>query len=582
MKILHVDLTAKTVSEEKVADDLLELYIGGRGLGARLLFDAIPTGIDPLGAENPLIFLAGPLTGSVVPTSGRLSLTTKSPLTGTIFDANAGGRFGAFLRRLGLFGLIITGKADRPVYLSVKDGGAAIEEAGELWGMDVHSTVERLKLEGARSVAAIGPAGERLVRFASIVIDGGRAFGRGGVGAVMGSKNLKAVALEKGANKTVDVGHNGFDFFVHEARKLISTHPITSQALPEFGTAMLVRIVNRAGAFPSRNFTTATFDGADSISGEAISNKLLKRKSACYGCPIACGRHTRTPRAEGEGPEYETVWALGANLGISDIELIAEANYLCNSLGLDTISTGAVIATAMELAEMGSAGFPLRFGDGEGLLEAIEKIALRDGYGAELAEGAQRLADSYGIPQAAVQVKGQELPAYDPRALRGQALALGTSNRGGCHLRANMLGYELLGAPKMIPKAATRGKAGLVIVLQHLFAVLDSLIMCKFSAFALNEEHYARLLSSATGREVESQELLLIGERIWNLERLFNAAEGFSREDDYLPERVRPEGYEEMLEEYYRFRGWSDSGLPSEDKLTRLGLEQEGRRVQGV
>ena len=565
---------------------MLEKYIGGRGLGTHLLAESLAPGIDPLSPENPLIFLSGPLTGTGAPTSGRISLSTKSPLTGTIFDANVGGRFGARLRLHGLDGLIVVGKSDRPVCLTVDANKADVVGAEDLWGLDAQSAAGRLERDGVRSCAAIGPAGENLVKFSSIIVDGGRAFGRGGVGAVMGSKNLKAIAVmgpREGQFETVTKPQLEddilFKFFVYEAKKLLKANPITSKALPEFGTAVLVTILNRAGAFPAKNFSTSTFEAADEISGEAIAKEILERRSACYGCPVACGRRTKTSRSSGEGPEYETVWALGANLGISDLETITEANYLCNRYGLDTISSGGVLATAMELSEKGLADFPLAFGRADGVLEAIEKIARREGYGEELADGAAALAERYGAPEAALHVKGQELPAYDPRVLKGQALALATSNRGGCHLRANMLGYEVLGVPKMVPKGAAEGKAGLVIVLQHLFAVLDSLIACKFSAFALNEEHYARLLSAATGMDVEAQELLAIGERIWNLERLFNLREGFAREDDDLPERVKPDGFGEMLDEYYRFRGWTAEGVPTKEKLHRLGLADLADRM---
>ncbi|MHB0976701.1 MAG: aldehyde ferredoxin oxidoreductase family protein [Candidatus Aquicultorales bacterium] len=572
-EVLRINLTDRTWKAENVDPELEERFIGGRGLGAWYLTEMTERGLDPLSPGNPLIFLAGPLTGTSAPTSGRISLTTKSPLTGTITDANAGGRFGARLRFLGWDGLIVTGRSDVPVYLSVTKGGVEIRDAADLWGLDTDSVSGRLSEEGFRSHAAIGPAGENLVKFASIIVDGGRAFGRGGVGAVMGSKNLKAVALG-GAGSNPDVGDEGlFDFFVYEAKKHIAANPITSQALPMFGTAMLVNIMNGIGAFPGRNFTSSTFDGARNLSGEAIASSILERKTACYSCPIACGRKTATSSQNGEGPEYETVWALGANLGIEDLEAVAEANYACNRLGIDTISMGVVIGTAMELASAGQADFPLRFGSTDNLLEAVEKTAARTDYGLELAEGSRHLALKHGNPKASLQVKGQELPAYDARVLRGQALALATSNRGGCHLRGNMLGYEVLGVPKMVDKESTGGKAGLVIVLQHLFAVLDSLIMCKFSGFALNEEHYARLLSAVTGRKVESQELLEIGERIWNLEKLYNLREGFTRADDALPERAKPEGFDEMLDEYYRFRGWDKNGTPGSRKLLQLGLQ---------
>ncbi|MCL4499826.1 MAG: aldehyde ferredoxin oxidoreductase family protein [Chloroflexi bacterium] len=574
--ILRVDLSTGTVGTQGVDRSLVERYIGGRGLGAHFLTQWQVPGTDPLGPDNPLIFLTGPLTGTNAPTSGRISLTTKSPLTGSIFDANAGGQFGARLSQLDITGLIVTGKASGPIYLLLSPDGIEIRDAAVLWGLDVPATGEELRKAGAVSHAVIGQAGERLVKFSSIVVEGGRAFGRGGVGAVMGSKNLKAIAVTgTPAKHKVQLNDEGlFDFFVYEANKIISANPITSQALPQFGTAMLVNLMNRAGAFPARNFQSSSFEDAAKLSGEAITKRILERRSACYGCTIACGRKTKTARSSGEGPEYETVWALGANLGIADLEAVAEANYLCNRYGLDTISTGVTIAAAMELASSGAADFPLAFGKSETVFDAIEKIARREDYGAELAEGSRAVAAAYNKPEVALQVKGQELPAYDPRVLKGQALALATSNRGGCHLRGNMLGYEVLGVPKMVSKATLRGKAGLLIVLQHLFAVLDSLVMCKFSAFALNEEHYARMLSAASGLQVEAQELLEIGERIWNLERLFNIREGFTREDDRLPSRVVPDGFEGMLDEYYRFRGWDGDGVPSPEKLARLGLRE--------
>ncbi|MDP2181661.1 MAG: aldehyde ferredoxin oxidoreductase family protein [Actinomycetota bacterium] len=580
-KLLYVDLAARTTRVEPLAEEMARQFIGGRGLGARLLWDLMPPGTDPLAPEAPLIFATGPLTGTKAPTSGRFSLTGRSPLTGTILDTNCGGAFGVRLKAAGFDALVVTGRAEEPTVVRIDSGGVAFETAGELWGAGVAaSTTALIGDTRATSVALIGAAGENLVKLATIMVDGKRALGRGGMGAVMGSKNLKAI-VASGEGRPAVARPDDLDFFLYEVNKTLSANPVTSRALPAFGTAMLVGVLGKRGLMPADNFRAAAGEMAESLSGERLAEEFLVRRSGCWGCPIQCGRQTKTAHGEGHGPEYETIWALGANLGIGDLETVVELNYLCNELGLDTISTGGTVACAIELAEAGAAPGPTR-GDGAAVEAAIRALSARDGdLGEQMAEGSRALAVAHGMPDAAMQVKGLELPAYDPRGMQGQGLGYATSNRGGCHLRGNMVGFEVLGTPKLVDRDAVGGKAGLLIVAQHLGAVLDSLSLCKFSSFALSEEHYARLLTAVTGIEVGGQDLLRAGERIWNLERAFNLREGITAADDRLPARLLedPNAAGEvvdlvpMLAEYYRFRGWDESGVPTSRKLAQLDLE---------
>lgn len=591
-KILDIDLTTHSIEVKGLPLDLAQKYLGGRGLGARLVWDSVPPTTDPLSPKNILVFATGPLTATQAPATGRASLSTKSPLTGTIHDSNVGGSFGVKLKQAGYDALIIRGKAHKPVYLSLSKNGVEIKEVPELWGKDTFFTLKALKQGDNSSVICIGPAGENLVRYAAIIADGRRAFGRGGVGAVMGSKNLKAIVVE-GSKKPRIADPEQFDFVVYEARKQIKANPITSKGLPQFGTSMLVNILNEIGAFPTRNYQEPYFEGAENISGEALERLLFKR-TACWGCPIGCGREIKIGEEVVHGPEYETIWAFGAACGIDDLETIVKANLLCNELGLDTISTGATIACAMELSQQGLLNERLSFGDAALLPEIIKKIAYRQGIGDLLAEGSKRLAERCGAPEVAMQVKGLELPAYDPRGMKGQGLAYATSNRGGCHLRANMLGPEVLGAPKLVDRFATSGKAGIVIVIQNSWAAADSLVVCVFATFAISDEYFARLLTAALGKEYKAQDLQRIGERIYNLERLYNLRAGFTRKDDTLPSRILEQPHvkgpssgqkvelQKMLEEYYRFRGWDADGKPTAKKLAELGLLEEDQNVPGI
>lgn len=587
-RVVRVDLSSGEIKEETFDAEVWRRFLGGRGFGAKVLWDELKPGLDPFSPDNRLIFAVGPLTGTTAATSGRASVSTKSPLTGTITDANTGGKFGVIFKKAGLDALIIQGKAPKPVYILVSDERIEVKDASDLWGKDTEQTTNLLlEREGSRcSVACIGPAGENLVRFAAIMNEKYRAFARGGVGAVMGSKNLKAVVARGG--RTVEIADKGrMKFVTYEANKWLRAHPITSKGLPEFGTSVIVNIMNEAGVFPSYNFRQNMFERAEEVSGEAIAEKILVKKTGCWGCIIQCARYTRVNGDEGEGPEYETNWALGPNCGISDLRVITQANYLCNRLGIDTISAGGTLSCAMEMTELGYYDAGIRFGEGEKLIEYLRKIAYRDGIGDELAEGSLRFATKHGHPELSMTVKGQELAAYDPRGAQGQGLAYATTNRGGCHLRGGyLIGRELLGVPRMIDRFSPVGKGSHTAILQNLGAALDSLVVCRFSAFALNEIVWGRLLTAVTGIQYEPEDVMECGDRVFNIERMFNVREGFSRKDDTLPPRLLKEPapmgpakgrvveLDRMLDEFYEFRGWDENGVPKPETLKRLGLEE--------
>ncbi|MDP2918685.1 MAG: aldehyde ferredoxin oxidoreductase family protein [Dehalococcoidia bacterium] len=587
-KIARVNLGTGQVTVQELPRELATNYLGGRGFGVRFLYDEVGPSVEPLSPGNSLIFASGPLTGTKAPTGGRFSVSTRSPLTGTVVDSNSGGKWGVRFKGTGYDALIITGKAARPVWLFIDEAGVTVNDASKLWGLDVEATTDSLLGQVAKpamaSVACIGPAGENMVRFASIINDRSRAVGRGGVGAVMGSKNLKAI-VASGNRKPAVADAEGLEFIVYESQKALKQSPITAIGLPRYGTAGIVHIMNKMGAFPTRNFTDCTFEHADEVSGEALRKRLFVKQTACWGCPIGCTRVTKTKHSKGEGPEYESLWALGPECGIHDLEVIAEANYLCNRLGLDTISTGVTIGCLMELVNRGIVKEGVHFGDAGALLALIEDIAHRRGLGDAMAEGSRRFAEKYGAPECAMQVKGLELPAYEPRAMGAQGLAFATSNRGGCHLRGNMLNPEILGVPKLVDRFGSQDNVGLLIYHQHLAAAFDALGVCKFAGYANSDEHLARMLSAVTGIQFASQDLHLIGERIWNLERLYNLREGFTCKDDTLPRRLLEEPLKQgpakgrvvnlapMLAEYYRFRSWNAEGVPTKEKLKQLGLE---------
>lgn len=591
-KLLVVDLTSGEISMQPLDREMARLFIGGRGLGARLLWDLVGPEVEPLSPENALIIATGPMTGTGFQTSNRFSVTTKSPQTGTVLDANSGGTWGMRFKRTGYDALIVKGRAPHPVWLEITPGGAALKDASHLWGQTVPQASEALGQDkNRRNVLCIGPAGENLVRFAAIMNDVSRSAARGGVGAVMGSKNLKAIVVE-GDLRVDFADKDRFRFIQYEATKMLKANPVTSQALPEFGTPVMMNILNGLGALPTRNFQQTFFEHAEAISGEAITDQILVDNDACWACPIGCTRVTQTSRAKGEGPEYESAWAFGAACGVPDLETIAEANYLCNELGLDTISAGSTIACAMELAERGLLDSDLRFGRADLLLETVEAMAYRRGLGDLLAEGSYRVAARCGAPELSMSVKKLEMPAYDARGMQGQGLLFATSNRGACHMRGNMLGLEALGLPKLIDRLQVQGKASYVILNQNSNSIQDSLVACKFANIAVADEYFARALTALTGIEFPTGEMIRAGERIWTLERLYNLREGFTRADDTLPPRLLTEPatgnsagevnhLEPMLEEYYRARGWTTEGVPRPAKLAELGLaELAGEMLQ--
>ncbi|MBC7114492.1 MAG: aldehyde:ferredoxin oxidoreductase [Archaeoglobi archaeon] len=594
-KILRVDLTSGSVKDEIIPEEICRKFVGGRGLAEKILWDELKPGIDPLSPENILIFMTGPLEGTRMPTSGRFHVVTKSPQTGGIGDSNCGGDFGPKLRAAGYDGVVVTGRAEKPVYIWIDNGKVEIRDASHLWGRGVWDTEDMIMEEiGDKkiSIASIGPAGENKVMFAAIMNRKHRAAGRTGVGAVMGSKNLKAIAV-RGDREPEVADEDKVREVSKKMIEILRKQDLTGQGLPTYGTASLVDVINEAGIFPTRNFQTGVFEGAEKINAETINKTILEKNIACWGCPIACGRKTKVTavpyQVDGEGPEYETDWSLGAMCGIDDLNAITYAHNLCDDLGMDPISLGSTIACAMELNERGLIpkeklyGLELKFGNPQAIVELAWKTAYLDGFGKEIAMGAKRLAEKYGAPELAMHSKGLELPAYDPRGAKGHGLGYATSNRGGCHLRAYMISPEILGLPEPMDRFDTKGKAQAVIEFQNLFAMVDSMIVCKFVTFALGAPELTEMLNAVTGWNFTVEEFMKTGERIYNLERMIINREGFSAKDDTLPKRLleepMPEGpskghvveLEKMLPEYYELRGWKD-GVVTEEKKKELGL----------
>lgn len=593
--ILRVNLATKEIKQEKLSKDLARKFIGGRGLATKLFMDEVSPTVEALSAKNKLIFATGALTATTAPTGGRYMVVTKSPLTGTIASSNSGGFFGQKLKSTGNDVVIFEGKAEKPSYLYINDDKAELRDAAHIWGKDAHETTDMLVDEiGEKTakVACIGLAGEKLSNIAAVMNDKHRAAGRSGVGAIMGSKNLKAIIVT-GKHKTLIDDKEAFNAAVKERIKILKENGITGEGLPLLGTKVLDNIINSNGLYPAYNFKEAQYADTDQISGEALVEKgYLVKNVACYACPIACGRMVELPQGKkGEGPEYEPGWAFGALCGINDLNAISQANFLCNEHGLDPISAGVTIATAMELYESGfikkeelEKGPELKFGSAEALLFYLNKMAKAEGIGKKLAWGSFRLAESYGHAELSMSVKKQEIPAYDPRGVQGQGLAYATSNRGGCHVRAYLISPEILGAPEKIDPQAIEGKPQWVKTFQDLTAVIDSLGLCLFTSFALGAPDYADLVNKATGFNYSVDELMLTGERIWNMERQFNLAAGLTSADDTLPKRLLedpiPAGPNkgqvhrlgELLPDYYKIRGWSTDGVPTSEKLSELGL----------
>lgn len=610
-RILRVDLTEGTCEPEPLRREWAEKYLGQRGLASKYLTEEIDPEVDPFSADNKLIFTTGPLTGTAASTGGRYSVVTKGPLTGAIACSNSGGHFGAELKFAGWDMVIVEGKASEPVYLHIEDDRVRLVPADDLWGQtvwEVEPAIRAAQQDPQLKIASIGPAGERGVMYACVVNDLHRAAGRSGVGAVMGSKNLKAVAVR--GTKGVEVRDpEAFIAAARAGKDLLAAHPVTSQGLPTYGTQVLMNIVNESGGLPTRNAREAKFEGASKISGEAmLENRRSDGKpnvitnAACFGCTIACGRVAKMDRSHftvenrpeywgaSGGLEYEAAWALGAATGVDDLEALTYANYLCNEHGMDSISFGSTVGAAMELFEAGAIGseqtgeLELRFGSAEALVAAVEATVKGEGFGVDLALGSKRLCEKHGSPELSMSVKGQEFPAYDGRSIQGIGLNYATSNRGACHVRGYTISSEILGIPEKTDPMDVEGKAGLVKAFQDITAAVDSSGLCLFTTFAWGLEDIAPQIDAACPGGWTAEKLLEVGERIWNLERRFNLAAGFTKADDTLPKRMLEEtvpagpaegkvaALEVMLPQYYSARGWSTEGVPEADTLKRLGL----------
>ena len=610
-KILRVNLTEGTVRSEPLNMEWARQYIGSRGLGSKYLISEIDPKVDPLSPENKNIWATGPLTGTMAATGGRYTVITKGPLTGAIACSNSGGYWGAELKFAGWDMIIFEGKSPKPVYLYINDDQAELRDAADLWGKSVWQTEEQLKKahqDPLLRISSIGKAGEHQVLFAAVVNDLHRAAGRSGVGAVMGSKNLKAIAVRG----TQGVGNirdpKAFMAETFARKKILHDHPVTGQGLPTFGTQVLMNVINEVGALPTRNHRDVQFEGAKDISAEAMA---LPRKSdgkaqlvtnqACFGCTIACGRISKIdathytvqnkPEYWGAsgGLEYEAAWALGAANGVNDLEALQYVNLLCNEEGIDPISFGATIGLVMELYEMGvltkeQIGIEAPFGSAQALTFLAEETVNGRGFGPEIGLGSKRLAAKYGHPDLSMSSKGQEFPAYDGRAIQGIGLAYATSNRGGCHLRGYTVASEVMGIPVKTDPTHTEGKPELVKAFQDATAAFDSAGLCVFTTFAWSLPDLAPQLQAACDEGYTVEEVEKIGERIWNMEREFNNAAGFTKADDSLPKRLLTEAAKsggskgqvnhlaEMLPKYYAARGWDSEGRPTAETKARLGL----------
>ncbi|WP_291943280.1 aldehyde ferredoxin oxidoreductase family protein [Cetobacterium sp.] len=591
-KLLRINLTTNEIKVEPLNLEIAKKFIGARGLGSKILLDEIDPSVDPLSSENKLVIMTGPVTGASVPTGGRYVVVTKSPLTGMIACSNSGGEWGAKLKYSGFDGIIIEGKSNTPKYLYINDDKVEILNAHHVWGKTSTETDIFLKEKYPQaSVLNIGPGGENLSLMAAIINDTDRAAGRSGVGAVMGSKNLKAIVVNSSKNS---IPVNNPDALRKElviAMKKIKEDGVTGTGLPTYGTAVLVNIINETGSFPTNNWQGSYSQNAENISGETLTEKYLKRTYNCHRCPIGCGRVVEREGKEIGGPEYETLWAYGGNCGVYDIPTINEANFWCNELGLDAISVPCTIAAGMELYEKGlisdndCEGIPLKFGSKIAVVEWTKRIGFGEtSLGKLMALGSQRLCEHYGHPEISMSVKKQELPAYDARGIQGIGLNYATSNRGGCHVRGYMISPEILAHPELLDRTVTGNKASWTKIFQDLTAVIDSMGMCLFTSFALNAEDYTNFLNAATGTEHTVTSLLDTGERIYNLERVFNKRAGMKPEDDQLPKRLLKEAIvagpskglksklDIMLPEYYKARGW-ENAFPTKETLQKLGLE---------
>ncbi|MEY2730637.1 MAG: hypothetical protein RL584_1763 [Pseudomonadota bacterium] len=610
-KILRVNLSAGTCKSEPLNMTWAKQYLGSRGLATKYICEEVDPKVDPLSVDNKIIWATGPLTGTMASTGGRYTVVTKGPLTGAIACSNSGGYWGAELKMAGWDMVIFEGKSAKPVYLFIEDDHAELKDAAHLWGTSVWNTEEVIKKQHQDPlirVSSIGLAGENQVLYAAVVNDLHRAAGRSGVGAVMGSKNLKAIAVRgtKGVGNIADP--KGFMQVTFEKKKILADNAVTGQGLPTYGTQVLMNVINEIGALPTRNHRDSQFEGAKDISAEAMATPRksdgkpqLVTNQACFGCTIACGRISKIdqthfsvenkPQYWGAtgGLEYEAAWALGAANGVNDLEALQYANTICNEQGMDPISFGATIGAVMELFEMGvltkeQIGVEAPFGSARALCELADMTATGKGFGKEIGMGSKRLCAKYGHPELSMSVKGQEFPAYDARGIQGMGLTYATSNRGACHLRSYTVASEVLGIPVKTDPLVSEGKAELVMAFQDATAAFDSAGICIFTSFAWGLADVAPQVAAACGPEFTLENMALIGERIWNLERDFNNRAGFTAADDTLPKRLLTEAAKtgpakglasklpEMLPQYYAARGWNSDGTIKPETRAKLGL----------
>jgi aldehyde:ferredoxin oxidoreductase len=601
-RILRINLNDERISVEDVDPQVAVDFIGGRGWAIRYLYDEMDPSIDPLSPENILIFATGPLTATPAPTGNRYMVVTKSPLTGALTNSNSGGYFPTEMKRTGFDMIIFEGRAERPVYLWINEDEVEFRSAEHVWGKSVHET-ERVLLsetDPKARVASIGPAGENLVKIASIMNDMHRAAGRSGVGAVMGSKNLKAVVV-RGSIEPSFASPDEMRALSKKVNLEVGDDVKKGSSLREYGTAYVPPITNELGILPTRNFQTGVFEGVGNIDGHTLKERHLIRAKPCYRCPIACGRETELDDQDyegaGEGPEYETIAALGSACGVDNLAAVTKANYLCNELGLDTISAGMTIACAMELSERGiipqeDIGYHLTFGDADAVIDLVQAMAHRKGFGDSLAEGSYRLAEMYGHPEYAITAKRLEFPGYDPRGSKGMGLLYATSNIGASHMAGDLAYAEVFGVPEKIDPLTIENKAALIVRFEDAFTIIDAAGLCVFLSVRylfepeinLWPRRLTQIMNYATGAGYDEENLLQAGERVYNLERLFLIRAGFSRSDDTLPPRMLEEPLvegpakgqvvelEEMLSEFYALRGWDESGIPTDSKLGELGL----------
>ena len=610
-KVLRVNLTAGTCTPEPLNMEWANDYLGSRGLASKYLVSEIDPKVDPLAPENKMIMSTGPLTGTMASTGGRYTVVTKGALTNAIACSNSGGFFGAELKYAGWDMIIFEGKSPKPVYLALENDKAELRDAAHLWGKscwETEETIKRLHQDPLTRVCSIGGAGENGVLYAGIINDLHRAAGRSGVGTVMGSKNLKAVAIR--GTKGVS-GIRDFPAFLAAttaAKKVLADNAVTGQGLPTYGTQVLMNVINEMGALPTRNHRDVQFEDAGKISAEAMHEKRptdgkahLVTNAACFGCTIACGRISKmdethfsvknSPKYWGAsgGLEYEAAWALGAANGVGDLEALQYVNMLCNEHGMDPISFGTTVGAAMELFELGilskeQIGLEAPFGSAEALCKLAEMTAAGEGFGKDLALGSARMCAKYGRPDLSMSVKSQEFPAYDSRSIQGIGLGYATSNRGACHLRGYTVASEVLGIPVKTDPLATEGKPELLKAFQDATGVFDSAGICVFTSFAWTLADVQPQIQAACEGDWSMEKLNLVGERIWNMERQFNLAAGLTGKDDDLPPRLKTEpcktgpgkgvvsGVEQMMPIYYQVRGWTPEGVPETATLERLGL----------